>query len=207
MADWMHRVAHELEQLRPYQRELFDSITQHVGCAWFDWPASASLTLLKADAKKDKNLKNVERMQLTLWALGNRVPPDLYVEWLLARNMLSDKSARESVARQLRQHVHGELGDKYFSPALSNFSLAEDSRMVEASKLLFKGKVTPVYRKFVFNTRIPFGHAPITDFPEHNRAMHMLGEQAIKSRWSEIKLTEVDYESHSDPTQQEWDLM
>jgi hypothetical protein len=47
--------------------------------------------------------------QLTLFLLGNRCPPTLFVEWFIKRSMLRDHAARMHVADLIQQHKTGKL--------------------------------------------------------------------------------------------------
>ena len=49
-----------------------------------------------------------DRESLTLFLLGNRCPPDLIVDWYIARKMLWDMSARMDVASVIKGHKAGK---------------------------------------------------------------------------------------------------
>jgi hypothetical protein len=77
-------------------------IEEHVGSC-LKWPHRFTEMMLSS------HLRFPERWQLTLFLLGNRLPPSLMVEWYMGRSMLKDKSARDQVADLIRQHKDGTL--------------------------------------------------------------------------------------------------
>ena len=70
------------------------------------WPAHLRTMFLSS------HLRYSERFQLTLFLLGNWLPPLLIAEWYMKRNMLKDRSARDNVAGLIKQHMRGELEQK-----------------------------------------------------------------------------------------------
>ena len=55
------------------------------------------------------HLRFNDRFKLTLFLLGNALPPTLIVEWYITRKMLKDDSARRNVADLIKKHMTGEL--------------------------------------------------------------------------------------------------
>lgn len=80
----------------------FENLVDHVG-PLNRWPINV------AEAIVSSHLTYLSRFQLTLFLLGNRVPPSLFVSFFLKRNMLRDISARRHVAGLLLAHKSGKL--------------------------------------------------------------------------------------------------
>ena len=80
----------------------FDRLVDYVG-PLSQWP------LRMAEAVVSTHLPYKLRFQLTLFLLGNRVPPAIITEWYLRREMLKDESARRHVAGILLAHKSGKL--------------------------------------------------------------------------------------------------
>ena len=79
-----------------------DELVDHVG-PLVCWPVHV------AEAVVSTHLTYQSRFQLTLFLLGNRVPPALFVSFFLKRHMLRDVSARRHVAGLLLAHKTGKL--------------------------------------------------------------------------------------------------
>lgn len=89
--------------LKPWElRMLKDTIEEHMGLLW-TYPPHIKTMLLS------QHLRFNDRFALTCFVLQNGLPPQLYVEWLLARCMLKDKAARLHVASILKDHCEGKL--------------------------------------------------------------------------------------------------
>ena len=65
------------------------------------WPVWARELLLK------QHLSDSERYTLTLFVMGNKLPPFTYARFLRANGSLKDRRAREHVIDQLRRYQTG----------------------------------------------------------------------------------------------------
>lgn len=110
MSDWMlHDKAHrrtgvnmKVYSMSPLVATEFDHLVDFVG-PLNRWPVNI------AEAVVSTHLTFESRFQLTLFLLGNRVPPCVFTEWFLKRSMLKDASARRHVAGILLAHKTGKL--------------------------------------------------------------------------------------------------
>ena len=110
MSDWMpHDKAHrrtgvnmKVYSMSPLVATEFDHLVDFVGPLNL-WPVNI------AEAVVSTHLTFESRFQLTLFLLGNRVPPCVFTEWFLKRSMLEDASARRHVAGILLAHKTGKL--------------------------------------------------------------------------------------------------
>ena len=110
LRDYVHARATAVEVLSSLSRRdaaLLVTIEAQIGSI-MTWPSHMREKFLSS------HLRFNDRFQLTLFLLGNRVPPLLIAEWYLYRGMLKDKSARENVASIIKQHMDGELESKGF---------------------------------------------------------------------------------------------
>lgn len=98
------QVASLMQMGRKELRHL-QTIEDLVGCIT-RWPSHMREMMLST------HLRFRERFQLTLFLLGNWLPPLVMVEWYIMRGMLKDRSARDNVADLIRQHMAGELETK-----------------------------------------------------------------------------------------------
>ena len=105
-AEWIlekQRLAGEYADLAGWELQLLDTtIEDHIGQLW-NWPVKYARLCIS------KHLRYQERFTLTMFLLGNRLPPVLLAEWYLKRNMLADESARKCVSGIIKMHRTGEL--------------------------------------------------------------------------------------------------
>jgi len=87
-------------------RKLFEECIENHIPSIERWPLGMLALVLET------HLRYEDRTKLTNFMLINRVPPVLYVKWLLMRKMLKDFSARKQVATIIMQHKSGELQQK-----------------------------------------------------------------------------------------------
>ena len=109
MSDWINHnqrrrdaVNMAVYAMTPLTATEFDALVDHVG-PLNRWPINM------AEAIVSTHLTYQPRFQLTLFLLGNRVPPTVFTAWFLSRNMLRDVSARRHVAGILLAHKTGKL--------------------------------------------------------------------------------------------------
>lgn len=101
-ADRREAVNMAVYRMSPLIATDFDELVDHVG-PLNRWPVNM------AEAIVSTHLTFQQRFQLTLFLLGNRVPPTVFIAWFLRRNMLKDISARRHVAGILLAHKTGKL--------------------------------------------------------------------------------------------------
>lgn len=92
----------KIDNLNAFEEAIFNVIHEHVGPLG-QWPAHNLSQIMST------HLVSGDRINLTLFLLGNSCPPDTYAEWLLSRNMLKDNSARNQVAGLIESHKAGRL--------------------------------------------------------------------------------------------------
>ena len=93
-------------ELSVRDRKLFEECIENHAPHLLKWPLGMLALVLET------HLRYQDRTKLTNFMLMNRVPPVLYVKWLLVRGMLKDFSARKQVATIIMQHKSGELQRK-----------------------------------------------------------------------------------------------
>lgn len=96
-------VAQQYMQLKPIERRVLQETIEEQMGALDSYPTHIQELLLS------KHLAFAGRFSLTLFVLQNGLPPQLYVEWLIGRNMLRDDSARLHIATILKDHQSGKL--------------------------------------------------------------------------------------------------
>jgi hypothetical protein len=92
----------KIHELTRREKELLHKIEAQLGPCIL-WPTRFTESFLSYHLGYD------ERFQLTLFLLGNRCPPVLFVEWMISRGMLRDKSARDNVTILIKDHKSGKL--------------------------------------------------------------------------------------------------
>jgi len=103
--DKARRRAFLLDRIEGLQRgpaALFSSILENVG-PLKQWPLHTLAQMLS------DHLTYQARINLVLFLLGNRCPPNMIAWWLITRNMLHDKAARLHVANLIKEHKQGKL--------------------------------------------------------------------------------------------------
>ena len=96
------RQASRIEALSRAHGRLLLDVEEHVGSC-IRWPSNLTEAMLST------HLLFPDRWQLTLFLLGNRCPPSVFVTWFLTRHMLHDKAARDQVIDIIVKHKSGEL--------------------------------------------------------------------------------------------------
>ena len=96
----------DLKQNKPMAHAFLEEMLGH-GPQLADWPVKMATALLSP------SVKHSDRIQLTLFVLQNRYPPDLFVRYLLARGSLSDRAARDDIKWFITEHMAGKLASKY----------------------------------------------------------------------------------------------
>ena len=94
-----------LLQLDDGEKRLLRAIEDQLGKVIL-WPAYLREMFLSS------HLRFNERFKLTLFLLGNALPPTLIVKWYVSRKMLKDDAAHRNVAEIIKMHMDGTLEER-----------------------------------------------------------------------------------------------
>ena len=131
--------------------KLFATLVEHIGPLQ-QWPKQNLTAMLSTHLMYD------ERKSLTFFVLGNHGPPNVYVQYLMARKMLHCKESMNHMASLIKDHMHGKLAK--FTTYMLPFRVTAPDKPVTERKHKWDGVGDPMPRNstgkcFVFPVVAP----------------------------------------------------